>query len=1291
MKKKLIALLLAISASFSLASCDMSNLPIIGGMFDKESSSSGDPAKTYDLEGAKKLLDSRIKGLNADSNEDYDLPKDILFGGETYTLTWSVNATENVEIVVEKDGSVWVDVNEALVEEFSFVLTAKITAPDGTSVNADFNRKIKPIERYVPVAITAKPVEGTAYKLSAYNPGKAADLYLNKGVGARDYYLKTATEYDQGVDVFAEHVEGSTEEFYLYYNIDAAEGATAKQYLKLAVEGDKVRSYLSETPFAFKFSAEYGVYCAIGETICVFGTESGYDSISGTTYPVSGVMSPAYLITKLDRSQVSAEDKLKHEKDSLKLAPMYIGGGDDAALVMHGTRFPDVKITWESNNENLTINRKTMSFAAVTETVDVTLTATLEIGGKKETKPVTVKVVANNATAILAAAEALEHNQAFGNEVTLTGTMLRFVAGKNDDGTYTEQYESITFMMSVDGKEVEGYRMKGLTTEAKDAKPGDILTCKGELLKYYDTLEFSFGKIIKRVEGELPDDGGNGGNGGNTETTGTSINIENYATANNWATNTLYESVAASDYTVTISATPVGTYAQNTGKYYTPSTSNPYHSWRMYQNENPSIVVSAVSGKYITSIKITYVSEKTGVLLLNGAQVVSDTVVTASANSVTFNVGNTTTETKGQVRITAIEVICAEGTGTGTVTPPAGGDQGGTDTPTNPNAPAKPDFSGTLYASVPAVGTGYAFGMTQANCNNAIYYLAGGMSGYYMATTTTASDAIATYIEETTGGYYFYTYVNGVKTYINMAVSTDGEHVNGAYEATASTVYTIDETHKTLIASINGEDYWFGTRNDKDYTTMGPCKVSYNGFNGVFYGVEEGTTPPAGGNQGGTGNEGGNSGNEGTSWTPAENVAYAFYLTQKTLNENYYFTGAKSGNYLTTSVDVAASVAVYVEATDVVGKYKLYFMNGETKTYITINSSQKADLVTDATSAVAFTYSIENNGTTYNCWYATIGSENYYLGTYTLGSTNYTTIGASKTSYLWGDNAATQYPAIFMTVEEAAALDATNSQKVSTELSNVTIDTEITGAKSINLVTKGKKYVSVTVSYAVTEGNTVASIVDGKLVTVNPDADTTIKVVATLKSGTFTETKEFVITVKRLSPEQAPVTVADFNTLTKTTSYGTYTTTDEWVAVNACVQTGGTSNNNPVFTCIGDESTKAVCLNGKTSTVGKLTSPTLTTGVSKISFNYANNYSESNGVDITINVKNANGEVVATTTLEKASADVAKNTAYEFEWTLTTAVTVDCTIEVVNNCPSNTDGNKDRVALWNFTVTGVKA
>ena len=48
-------------------------------------------------------------------------------------------------------------------------------------------------------------------------------------------------------------------------------------------------------------------------------------------------------------------------------------------------------------------------------------------------------------------------------------------------------------------------------------------------------------------------------------------------------------------------------------------------------------------------------------------------------------------------------------------------------------------------------------------------------------------------------------------------------------------VTDIDTTAKTVIATIDDAPYWLGTRNDKNYTTVGPCKTEYEGFYCQFY------------------------------------------------------------------------------------------------------------------------------------------------------------------------------------------------------------------------------------------------------------------------------------------------------------------------------------------------------------------------------------------------------------------------------------------------------------------------
>ena len=163
---------------------------------------------------------------------------------------------------------------------------------------------------------------------------------------------------------------------------------------------------------------------------------------------------------------------------------------------------------------------------------------------------------------------------------------------------------------------------------------------------------------------------------------------------------------------------------------------------------------------------------------------------------------------------------------------------------------------------------------------------------------------------------------------------------------------------------------------------------------------------------------------------------------------------------------------------------------------------------------------------------------------------------------------------------------------------------------------------------------------------------------------------------------------ADFNTVANTnTSYTTVKTTSGWTSTNTAVFKGGTTNSSPTFKAIGSASDRGFALNGKTSAKGKLTSPTLSGGLSKITFGYTNVFSESKGVDITITVKQ-NGVVVATKQLDDNS--VTQYTGETFTWDLAAegvAVKGDFTIEISNNSPSNSTSNKDRVCIYNLQWT----
>lgn len=148
---------------------------------------------------------------------------------------------------------------------------------------------------------------------------------------------------------------------------------------------------------------------------------------------------------------------------------------------------------------------------------------------------------------------------------------------------------------------------------------------------------------------------------------------------------------------------------------------------------------------------------------------------------------------------------------------------------------------------------------------------------------------------------------------------------------------------------------------------------------------------------------------------------------------------------------------------------------------------------------------------------------------------------------------------------------------------------------------------------------------------------------------------------------------ADFNTFNNgkaNTAYSTYTTTSGWKATNSAITDVD-----------GD---LAATLNGKTSAVGTLTSPTLTGGIGTLSFSYTNTFSETKGVSVKIDIKQ-NGNIVKSQTL--TNEYVTQNNVYSFT-SQAFNVEGNFVIEITNLSPSNnSSSNKDRVSIWNVSWT----
>lgn len=150
--------------------------------------------------------------------------------------------------------------------------------------------------------------------------------------------------------------------------------------------------------------------------------------------------------------------------------------------------------------------------------------------------------------------------------------------------------------------------------------------------------------------------------------------------------------------------------------------------------------------------------------------------------------------------------------------------------------------------------------------------------------------------------------------------------------------------------------------------------------------------------------------------TPKANTAYKFGVLLP--SGNFYFNGQTSTYYLATDQTEQAAVDVYME--QVSDGYVIYFMDGATKTYINVKSRSSSTGTVFLSTASPTVYQLN---TQHKYIYATVGSRNYYLGTYTNNSgTTYTTLSASNVSYI-SDTATigvTQFPAWFFELSSSA-------------------------------------------------------------------------------------------------------------------------------------------------------------------------------------------------------------------------------------------------------------------------------
>ncbi len=424
MKKLLACLLIACTSLATLSSCSMDSVTgafdtvkdkvtsVVDTVKDKVDELLG-KKEEYNVEKAVDLVDSMYIDKVGAGRVDYEVSNSVMIGSTKYTVVWSVDVAEDVVKLVVGEESTKVVVSKVLTEDTDYKLTATVTAPDGTTGSVYFNGTVLAMPSIIPELISAKPVEGTAYKLYVWQDAKKVDCYFN-GVQS-GFYFSTDADINESVNVYVKYVEGSDTKFNIYFEID---GKT--QYIGVKEAWHQKNSHwtynvaLDDEPVSqFEYSEEYKTIVTTvparseenkenpdateqnsTETLHL-GANGTYTTISAYNVEEFGTKDDVYvggLAEMIDTKSKTAEEKIAFEKNALKVSEAYVGDAS-VTLPLMGTRFANVAIAWTENSDNVSIDAEgVMTVTAPAAATTFTLTATFTCEGKTDTLEITVSL-----------------------------------------------------------------------------------------------------------------------------------------------------------------------------------------------------------------------------------------------------------------------------------------------------------------------------------------------------------------------------------------------------------------------------------------------------------------------------------------------------------------------------------------------------------------------------------------------------------------------------------------------------------------------------------------------------------------------------------------------------------------------------------------------------------------------------------------------------------------------------------------------------------------------------------
>ncbi len=511
-----------------------------------------DPVVEYDIVAATEYVKQMYIETTVTTG-DYEVIAQAMIAGVKYTVDWTV---DNEKVKLTKNETTWtVDIDNKSPEEYTYKLTATITAGDNTQGTVSFDIKvpaynISSFEDYMKAEKgDILTVEGIVVAMCSKDAGaKRNHIYVADASGVGGYLNYNMTKdpvKDLGIQVgmtvtISGEISPSNgmQEFYAA-NVEIvdktikevpvnditaafAAGGNLDNYVAtlVTIKGVTIggQSMAEANHQYLRFSiGEYGSY--IRTYVTDFpSTLTGKDNTDkdiidkahadhfGWTANVTGILvyfttsENPYLIPistdcfeYLEFVEKSDADKVAYEKGNLTFEEN-LTTDTVIDLVVKGANYPEVTISWASDHNSVVIADGKATVTIPDETVTVKLTATLTCGNVTETKEFNVKL-SKDLTPVEDAIEIAlgkEHN---------TYTDGKYLVG----GIITEVYNTTYGNMKITDEKgnvltVYGtYGADGANRyDALEAKPvaGDYVVVFGILGSYNDVAQMKNGWII---------------------------------------------------------------------------------------------------------------------------------------------------------------------------------------------------------------------------------------------------------------------------------------------------------------------------------------------------------------------------------------------------------------------------------------------------------------------------------------------------------------------------------------------------------------------------------------------------------------------------------------------------------------------------------------------------------------------------------------------------------------------------------------------------------------------------